>query len=39
MSMAIAGIASAKGVTIDDGQPIATNFPNFMPLLAGLVAA
>jgi 3-phosphoshikimate 1-carboxyvinyltransferase len=39
MSMAIAGLASAKGVTIDDVSPIATSFPNFMPLLAGLVAA
>lgn len=39
MSMAIAGVASTKGVTIDDVSPIATSFPNFMPLLAGLVAA
>jgi len=39
MSMAIAGVASAKGVAIDDVSPIATSFPNFMPLLAGLVAA
>jgi 3-phosphoshikimate 1-carboxyvinyltransferase len=37
MSMAIAGLASTKGVTVDDVSPIATSFPNFMDLLAGLV--
>jgi 3-phosphoshikimate 1-carboxyvinyltransferase len=39
MSMAVAGIASEKGVTVDDIGPIATSFPNFMDLLSGLVAA
>ena len=36
MSMAIAGLASTQGVTVDDTSPIATSFPNFMALLAGL---
>ncbi|WP_068091776.1 3-phosphoshikimate 1-carboxyvinyltransferase [Novosphingobium rosa] len=39
MSMAVAGLASTGGVAIDDVSPIATSFPNFMPLMAGLVAA
>lgn len=39
MSMAVAGLASTAGVTVDDIGPIATSFPNFMDLLAGLVAA
>jgi 3-phosphoshikimate 1-carboxyvinyltransferase len=38
MSMAVAGLASQSGVTVDDVSPIATSFPNFMDLLAGLVA-
>ncbi|MDE1915454.1 MAG: 3-phosphoshikimate 1-carboxyvinyltransferase [Sphingomonadales bacterium] len=38
MSMAVAGIASQHGVTVDDIGPIATSFPNFMDLLAGLTA-
>jgi 3-phosphoshikimate 1-carboxyvinyltransferase len=39
MSMAVAGLASTSGVTVDDIGPIATSFPNFMDLLAGLVGA
>ena len=37
MSMAVAGLASTGGVAVDDIGPIATSFPNFMDLLAGLV--
>ncbi|MEO1731490.1 MAG: 3-phosphoshikimate 1-carboxyvinyltransferase, partial [Pseudomonadota bacterium] len=33
MSMAIAGLASTDGVTVDDTAPIATSFPSFMELL------
>jgi len=33
MSMAIAGLASHDGVSIDDTAPIATSFPTFMDLL------
>ena len=33
MSMAVAGLASRDGVTVDDTAPIATSFPNFMDLL------
>lgn len=33
MSMAVAGLASSKGVEIDDARPIATSFPDFMALL------
>jgi len=33
MSMAVAGLASTKGVEIDDTAPIATSFPSFMELL------
>jgi 3-phosphoshikimate 1-carboxyvinyltransferase len=39
MSMAVAGLASTGGVAIDDVSPIATSFPNFMPLMEGLVEA
>lgn len=35
MSMAIAGLASVKGVTVDDTRPIATSFPTFEVLLDG----
>ncbi|MEL7189112.1 MAG: 3-phosphoshikimate 1-carboxyvinyltransferase [Pseudomonadota bacterium] len=35
MSMAVAGLVSANGVTIDDTSPIATSFPGFMDLLTG----
>ncbi|MFZ9395480.1 MAG: 3-phosphoshikimate 1-carboxyvinyltransferase [Erythrobacter sp.] len=33
MSMAVAGLASRRGVEVDDTAPIATSFPNFMALL------
>ena len=36
MSFAIAGLVSKAPVTIDDIAPIATSFPNFEELLAGL---
>ena len=36
MSMAVAGLASYCGVEIDDTRPIATSFPDFEALLAGL---
>ncbi|MFA6218296.1 MAG: 3-phosphoshikimate 1-carboxyvinyltransferase [Erythrobacter sp.] len=33
MSMAVAGLASRDGIEIDSVGPIATSFPNFIPLL------
>lgn len=33
MSMAVAGLVSSKGVTIDDGSPIGTSFPTFTDTL------
>lgn len=36
MSMAVAGLASAAGVEVDDTRPIATSFPVFEALLDGL---
>ena len=36
MSFAVAGLASKAPVTIDDIAPVATSFPNFEQLLAGL---
>lgn len=36
MSFAVAGLASKAPVTIDDIAPVATSFPNFEALLAGL---
>lgn len=36
MSFAVAGLVSEAPVTIDDMAPVATSFPNFEPLLAGL---
>ncbi|WP_188236860.1 3-phosphoshikimate 1-carboxyvinyltransferase [Sphingopyxis sp. LK2115] len=36
MSFAVAGLVSEAPVTIDDIAPIATSFPNFETLLAGL---
>ncbi|MEM6895791.1 MAG: 3-phosphoshikimate 1-carboxyvinyltransferase [Pseudomonadota bacterium] len=38
MSFLCLGMASDAPVTIDDGQPIATSFPIFEPLMAGLGA-
>jgi len=39
MSMAVAGLASAGGVLVDDTGPIATSFPNFLALMEGLRAS
>ena len=33
MSMAVAGLASTRGVTIDDASPIGTSFPTFIDTL------
>jgi len=33
MAMAVAGLASRNGVTVDDTAPIATSFPTFMGML------
>lgn len=38
MSMAIAGLASRKGVRIDDSAPIATSFPGFLSLIERFAA-
>ncbi len=38
MSFAVAGLASKAPVTVDDIAPVATSFPNFETLLAGLQA-
>ncbi|WP_184080284.1 3-phosphoshikimate 1-carboxyvinyltransferase [Sphingobium subterraneum] len=38
MSFAVAGLASRKGVTIDDMRPVATSFPGFVDLLRALGA-
>nr|WP_298928519.1 3-phosphoshikimate 1-carboxyvinyltransferase [uncultured Erythrobacter sp.] len=35
MSMAIAGLVSRDGVSVDDTAPIATSFPTFIDLLTG----
>ncbi|MFD1508414.1 3-phosphoshikimate 1-carboxyvinyltransferase [Lacimonas salitolerans] len=38
MSFLVMGLASARPMTVDDGGPIATSFPVFGPLMAGLGA-
>lgn len=38
MSFLVAGLASRKAVTVDDGTMIATSFPNFQTLMRGLGA-
>jgi 3-phosphoshikimate 1-carboxyvinyltransferase len=38
MSFMVAGMASKKGVGIDDAGPIMTSFPNFLPLMETLGA-
>ena len=38
MSFMVLGMAAKKPVSVDDGQPIATSFPVFEPLMAGLGA-
>lgn len=39
MSMAVAGLVSRNPVTIDDIEPVATSFPGFEHMLAGLNAS
>ncbi|WP_338466567.1 3-phosphoshikimate 1-carboxyvinyltransferase [Novosphingobium sp. ZN18A2] len=39
MSMAVAGLASANGVEVDDTRPIATSFPTFESLIDQAVTA
>ncbi len=39
MSFLCLGLASAQPVTVDDGRPIATSFPDFERLMTGLGAA
>jgi 3-phosphoshikimate 1-carboxyvinyltransferase len=38
MSFLVAGMAAGQGITIDDAGPIATSFPMFRDLMAGLGA-
>ena len=38
MSFVVLGLAADKPVTIDDARPIATSFPDFRALMAGLGA-
>jgi 3-phosphoshikimate 1-carboxyvinyltransferase len=38
MSFLVLGMAAAKPVTIDDGEPIDTSFPGFAALMNGLGA-
>ncbi|MDO5622540.1 MAG: 3-phosphoshikimate 1-carboxyvinyltransferase [Paracoccus sp. (in: a-proteobacteria)] len=38
MSFLIAGLASDQPISVDDGSPIATSFPDFVPLMQGLGA-
>ncbi len=38
MSFLCLGLVAAEGVTIDDGAPIATSFPGFVPLMRALGA-
>ncbi len=38
MSFLVAGLASHQPISVDDGGPIATSFPDFLPLMRGLGA-
>ena len=38
MSFLVLGLCAQRPVTIDDGTPIATSFPNFVPLMTGIGA-
>ena len=38
MSFLVAGLAAKQTVSVDDGSPIATSFPVFEGLMAGLGA-
>ena len=39
MSFLVLGMATDEPVTVDDGSPIATSFPNFIELMNDLGAA
>ena len=39
MAFLVLGLAAQEPVAIDDASPIATSFPNFLPLMRGLGAA
>ncbi|MDQ7777479.1 3-phosphoshikimate 1-carboxyvinyltransferase [Paracoccus aminovorans] len=39
MSFLVAGLASDQPISVDDGSPIATSFPDFLPLMQRLGAA
>jgi 3-phosphoshikimate 1-carboxyvinyltransferase len=39
MSFLVMGLATNRAMTVDDGSPIATSFPVFEPLMAGLGAS
>ena len=36
MSFLVGGLASEQPISVDDGSPIATSFPDFLPLMTGL---
>lgn len=38
MSFLVAGLAAQRPITVDDAGPIATSFPDFLPLMRGLGA-
>ncbi|WP_323716885.1 3-phosphoshikimate 1-carboxyvinyltransferase [Paracoccus aminovorans] len=38
MSFLVAGLASEQPISVDDASPIATSFPDFLPLMQGLGA-
>ena len=38
MSFLVLGLAARDPVSVDDGAPIATSFPGFLPLMRGLGA-
>ena len=38
MAFAVLGMVSEQPVSIDDGEPIATSFPGFVPMMNGLGA-
>ena len=38
MSFLVAGLASDQMISVDDGGPIATSFPDFLPLMRALGA-
>ena len=38
MAFAVLGMVTEKPVSIDDGEPIATSFPGFVPMMNGLGA-